>query len=126
MFSENENIFPVTTKYLYCVVTKSITTTTQQAVHLRSMSSKIVEFSLKCMYLAIVKLLFTISVVKDHLIFMTKIPCTDDLYRNVFVESNYLPNVTSDCHILHPHSHSPGVWDHSRVHIYLFWACVSL
>ena len=52
--------------------------------------------------------------VKDYLAFMTEI-----LHRKVSVVSDYLPNVTSDPQILHAQSHSPGVWDHSRVHMHL-------
>ena len=66
------------------------------------------------------KLLFTISVFKDHLVFMTEIPCTDDFVQKVSVVSDYLPNVTSNGQILHSQSHSHGVWNHSRVHMYLF------
>ena len=40
------------------------------------------------------------------------------LHRKVSVVSDYLPNVTSDRQILHAQSHSPGLWDHSRVHMY--------
>ena len=48
-----------------------------------------------------------------------KFPAWMSLYRKVFVVSNYLPNMTSDRQILHAQSHSPGVWDHGRVHMYL-------
>ena len=45
------------------------------------------------------------------------------LHRKFFVVSDYLLNVTSDHKILHTqshlHVHVPGVWDHSRVHMYL-------
>ena len=66
-----------------------------------------------------IKTAFTICVVKDHLVFMTKIPCMDDLSRKVYVVSEYLSNMTRDRQILHALSHSPGVWEHSRVHMYL-------
>ena len=66
-----------------------------------------------------VKLLFIISVVKNDIVFITEIPCTDDFVLKNLV-SDYLPNLTSDHQILHAQSHSPGAWDHSRVHMYLF------
>ena len=43
--------------------------------------------------------------VKDCLVFMTEIPCTDDFVQKVAVVSDYLPNVTSDHQILQAHSH---------------------
>ena len=47
---------------------------------------------------------------------------TDDFVR-LCGERLYLWNVTSDHQILHAqsqlHVHVPGVWDHSRVHMYL-------
>ena len=54
-------------------------------------------------------LLFTISVVKEHLVFKTEIPCMDDFVQKVSVVSGYLPKVASDRQILHAQSHSPGV-----------------
>ena len=40
------------------------------------------------------KLLFLISMVKDHLVFMTKISC--NFVQKVFVVSSYLPSMTTD------------------------------
>ena len=37
-----------------------------------------------------------ISVVKDRLVCITEILCTDDFVQKVSVVSDYLPNVTSD------------------------------
>ena len=45
------------------------------------------------------KLLFKVSVVRDHLLFITEIPCRMTLYRKMFVVSNYLlkePNQLPD------------------------------
>ena len=41
------------------------------------------------------------------------------LHREVSVVSDYLPKVASDPQILLAQDDSPGVWDHSRVHMYL-------
>ena len=46
-----------------------------------------------------------ITVVKDRLVIMTEIPCTNDFVQKVCVVSDYLPNVTSDLQILHVQSH---------------------
>ena len=64
-------------------------------------------------------MLLIISVVKDHLVSMTEIPSKDDFAQKSFCVEDYIANVTSDLQILHAQRHSPGVQDHSRVHIYL-------
>ena len=43
----------------------------------------------------------------------------NSMYRKVSVVGDYLPNVTSDCQTLHAQSHSPAVYEHNRVHMYL-------
>ena len=42
------------------------------------------------------KLLFSISVVKDRLVFTTKILCMDDFVQKVSVVSHYLPSMNTD------------------------------
>ena len=69
------------------------------------------------------KLLFTISVVRDHLLFMTEIPCTDHSVQKSLCgerlpaeRDQRLPDFartepfTCKC---------TCVWDHSKVHMYL-------
>ena len=62
-----------------------------------------------------------ISVVKDHLVFMSEIPYTDDFVQKSLCGEGLPANMTRDGQILQAQSHLqvPGVLDHSRVHTFL-------
>ena len=53
-----------------------------------------------------------VPVFSGHLVFTTKIPCTDDFVQKVPVSSDHLPNMTSNRQILCTQCHSPGLYDH--------------
>ena len=46
-----------------------------------------------------------ITMVKDQLVFMTEISCIDHFVQEVFMVSDYLPNMTINCQTLYKQSH---------------------
>ena len=65
------------------------------------------------------KLLFTISVVKDHLVFVTEIHARDDFVQeSLCVKQVPAEDDQRPPDFAHTQSHSPGVYDHCRVHLY--------